>query len=137
MNVLNNILLRVENYSPTYILFIDFLICLVASLAIFLLSSLVIMRHNNTLKFSLIKFLSLILYLVIWAYFIKTCIDLPVIAYLPNYKSLIIPYSDKIFNFCIYLAIIISLFKFLYKTKQIFIEKKKQENKMAMMTLGI
>ena len=129
MNVLNNILLRIENYSPAYILLIDFVIYLIASLIIFLLGSLLIMRHKNTIRFSFIKSLKLILYLVIWSYFIKTCIDLPVIAYLPNYKNLIIPYSDKIFDFCVYLAIIISLFRFISKSKLIVIEKKKQENK--------
>ncbi|MED7819772.1 MULTISPECIES: mechanosensitive ion channel family protein [unclassified Francisella] len=129
MNILNNILLRIENYSPTYILFIDFLLCLVISLAIFILGSLLIMRHKNTVRFSFIKSLKLILYIVVWLYFIKTCIDLPVIVYLPNYKDFIVPYSDKVFDFCIYLGIIISLFRFLSKSKQIAIEKKKQENK--------
>ncbi|MWX04182.1 mechanosensitive ion channel protein MscS, partial [Francisella tularensis] len=37
MNLLNNILLRVENYSTTYILLIDFVICLVLSVIISLL----------------------------------------------------------------------------------------------------
>ena len=40
-----------------------------------------------------------------------------VIVHLPDYKEVIVSYSEKIFDFCIYLAIIISLLRFLYKSK--------------------
>ena len=60
-------------------------------------------------------------------YFVKTCIDLPIAMSLPNYKDLLILYSDKIFDFCIYLAVIISLFRFIKKSKAISIERKIEE----------
>ncbi|AKH92454.1 mechanosensitive ion channel family protein [Francisella tularensis] len=129
MNLLNNILLRVENYSTTYILLIDFVICLVLSVIISLLGSLLVIKHKDTIRYSFVKSFKLTLYLVIWSYFIKTCVDLPVIVHLPDYKEVIVSYSDKIFDFCIYLAIIISLFRFLYKSKNIAIEKKKAVTK--------
>ncbi|AIT09165.1 mechanosensitive ion channel protein MscS [Candidatus Francisella endociliophora] len=131
MNILNNILLRAENYSATYILFIDFLICLLLSIIIFIVGSLLVRKHKNTIRFSFVRSFKLTLYLVIWSYFIKTCIDLPVIVHFPDYKNNILLYSDKIFDFCIYLAIIISLFKFLRESKKISIEKKKAENKQG------
>jgi MscS family membrane protein len=92
------------------------------------LGSLLVIKHKNTIRFSLVKSFKLTLYLIIWSYFLKTCIDLPVIVHLPNYKDVIILYSDKVFDFCIYLAIIISLFRFLYQSKKIVIEKKKNGN---------
>ncbi|WP_041263826.1 mechanosensitive ion channel family protein [Francisella salina] len=131
MNVLNNVLLRVENYSVSYILFIDFILCFVLSVIISVLGSILVIRYKNTIRFTFVKSFKLTLYLIIWAYFIKTCVDLPVIVHLPNYKEVIILYSDKIFDFCVYLAIIISLFKFLYNSKSIAIEKKKAQNKDA------
>lgn len=129
MNVLNNVLLRVENYSTLYILFIDFLLCFALSVVISILGSILVIKYKNTIRFTFVKSFKLTLYLIIWAYFIKTCVDLPVIVNFPNYKEVIIQYSDKIFDFCIYLAIIISLFKFLYNSKNISIEKKKAQNK--------
>lgn len=129
MNILNNIFLRVENYSISYILFIDFLFCLLLSFIIFILGSLLVVRHKKTMRFCFIKSFKLTLYLIIWSYFIKTCIDLPVIVNFPDYKDFIISYSDKAFDFCIYIAIIISLFKFLRESKQIVIDRKKEQNK--------
>lgn len=129
MNILNNILLRVENYSTSYILFIDFLFCLLLSIVIFILGSLLVVRHKKTVRFCFVKSFKLTLYLVIWSYFIKTCIDLPIIVHLPDYKDFIISYSDKAFDFCVYIAIIISLFKFLRESKQIVIDRKKEQNK--------
>lgn len=78
MNLLNNILLRVENYSTTYILLIDFVICLVLSVIISLLGSLLVIKHKDTIRYSFVKSFKFTLYLVIWSYFIKTCVDLPV-----------------------------------------------------------
>ena len=127
MNALNNILLRIENFSPLYILFIDFVICSFLSIFIYLLGYMLIIKHRNTIRFIFIKSLKSIFFLIIWMYFIKTCIDLPIALFLPNYKELLLLYSDKIFDFCIYLAIIINLFKFIGKSKQITIERKKLE----------
>ncbi|AJI46607.1 mechanosensitive ion channel [Francisella philomiragia] len=129
MSFLNNILLRMDNYSILYILFIDFLLCLVLSIVISIFGSIIVIKYKNTFRFSFVKSLKLSLHLIIWTYFIKTCIDLPVAVYLPNYKHIVIAYLDKIFDFCIYIAIIISLFRFLYNSKNIAIEKKKAQNK--------
>lgn len=129
MNILNNILLRVENYSTSYILFIDFIVCLILSAAFFAVGNILTIKHRNTIRFEFVKSFRLTLYIVIWSYFIKTCIDLPIIVHFPNFKESIILYSDKVFDFCIYLAIIASLFKFLRGSKQIAIANKKAENK--------
>lgn len=127
MNVLNNILLRIENFSPFYILFIDFIICAFLTFFIYILGHFLIIKHKNTIRFAFIKSLKLVLFLVIWLYFVKTCIDLPIAIYLPSYKDLLIRYSNKVFDFCIYLTIIINLFRFIRKSKEIIVERKAQE----------
>ena len=131
MNTLNNIFLRIEDFSPLYILFIDFLICLFLSAFIYALGHFLVIKHKNTIRFTLIKSLKLVLLLIIWMYFIKTCFDLPTVIYLPNYKQLLISYSDKIFDFSVYLALIVSLFRFIKKSKQIVVERKAQETQGA------
>ena len=124
MNALNNILLRIEDFSPLYILFIDFLTCSFLSVFIYILSYMLGVKHQNTIKYTFIKSVQFIGFCIVWMYFIKTCVDLPIVVYLPNYKDLLILYSDKAFDFCIYLAVIVSLFKFIKKSKVIFIERK-------------
>ena len=67
MNLLNNLLLRVESYSTTttYILLIDFVICLVLSVVISLLGSLLVIKHKNTIRYSFVKSFKLTPYLII------------------------------------------------------------------------
>lgn len=127
MNSLNNILLRIEDFSPFYILFIDFLICFFFSIFIYILGHILVVKHRDTIKYTFVKSLKFVLFLIIWMYFVKTCIDLPIAMSLPNYKDLLLLYSDKIFDFCIYLAVIISLFRFIKKSKAISIERKIEE----------
>ncbi|AXA34128.1 mechanosensitive ion channel family protein [Francisella adeliensis] len=127
MNALNDILLRVQNLHPFQIILIDLLICLMVGLIIYIIGHIFTAKHKNTIKFCFIKSFKLTLYLIITVYFIKTCIDLFVIVQLPNYKEIVISYTDKIFDFCVYIAIIISLFRFIKKSKMMLIEKKKQE----------
>ncbi|GAB4227311.1 MAG: mechanosensitive ion channel [Francisella sp.] len=129
MNILNNILLNHNNFSIIYILLINFFICLVISIFISVFGSILVIKYKNTIRYLFVKSFKLTLYLIIWIYFLKNCIELPISVYLTNYQLVITSYLDRIFDFCIYLAVIISLFRFLYKTKDLVIEKKKSEAK--------
>jgi len=131
MNTLNDILFNTAKFPPLHILLIDFLICLTLTIFIYFLSRILLIKHQNTIKSSFANSVKMVLFFVIWVGFIKTYIDLSVVVYLPSYEEQFIIYSDKLFDSCIYLAIITALFRFLKKSKEVVILRKKSETQTA------
>ena len=132
MNTLNGILFNAAKFLPLHILLIDFLICLVLSIFIYFLGRILLTKHRGTIRYCFAGSLNMVFFIIIWMYFIKTYIDLSIVVYLPKYEEQFTIYSDEIFDFCIYLAIIVRLFRCISKSKLISLERKKLETQ----TLG-
>lgn len=132
MDILNNILLNMDSSisirSILFVLSIDFVICLLITISLIILGYILSFRISNSIKLSFFRSIRWVLYILIWVYFVKISIDLVSTVYLTEHKEQIYTYTENAVKFLVYIAIIMNIFKFLNKVKQIVIEKNKKNS---------
>jgi MscS family membrane protein len=117
---LNNMLIAIGAF---FILFI------IVSSILFIVEYVIKYHHKNAgIKLSFYRSIRIIILYILWIYFIKICVDITSSVYLNEYIKQITTLTKNIFEFSIYVVIIINIFKFIAKAKAIVIEKNRRND---------